>query len=203
MKKYPDGYFDLAIVDPPFGIGQNWRKDKLAKFYSHQNTFNNQIPGRNYFKELFRVSRHQIIWGCNYYWNFLPPSNKLIFWDKCKDARTQHGSAGELAWTSIKKYPLIKVTLIWNGALKCETTEHIHPHQKPIKLYEWLYHHFAEPGWKILDTHLGSGSNRIAADKMGFDFTGFEKDKKYFLDQQERYSRFLAAGRQHQIDLTH
>lgn len=189
MKKFPAGFFDIAIIDPPYGIGQNWRKDKRTQFYNHRNDFNNSIPDSEYFSELFRVSKHQIIWGCNYYWNYLPPSNNLIFWDKGKDAEKMHGSAGELAWTSITKFPLIKVFLPWNGAVKCENVRRIHPHQKPVKLYEWTISKFCKPGWHILDTHMGSGSCRIAAANLGFDFTGFENDPNYFTDQERRYEQ--------------
>jgi len=191
MKRFADGFFDLAIVDPPYGIGQNWTKDRKSKFYKHRNTFNNEVPGEEYFSELFRVSKNQIIWGANYYWNHLRPSNNLIFWDKGKDAFTQHGSAGEIAWTSIKKYPLVKVALNWNGVIMCERVERVHPHQKPIKLYDWTLKHYAQPGWKILDTHLGSGSCRIASHKAGHDFWGVEKDKGYFDAQNKRFDLYV------------
>lgn len=180
MLNMPDKSVDLAIVDPPYGIGQNWSKDRKSQFYKHRNTFNNSIPGEQYFNEMFRVSRHQIVWGANYYWNFLPPSNNLIFWDKGKDAEKQFGSAGEIAWTSITKFPLIKVTLNWNGCVVCEDYQRIHPHQKPVKLYRWCLEKFAKPGWTILDTHLGSGSSAVAAKDLGFNFIGLEKDKTYF-----------------------
>lgn len=186
MKRYPDNYFDIAIVDPPYGIGQTWSKDRKTKFYKHRNNFNDSIPGQEYFEQLSRVSKHQIIWGCNYYWNFLPPTNHLIFWDKGK-AERQLGSAGELAWTDITKYPLIKVSLLWNGMIKCENDIIIHPHQKPVKLYEWLIDRFCEEGWHILDTHLGSGSSRIAAANYGMNFTGLENCHQYFVDQENRY----------------
>jgi len=187
MKTCADKSFDLAIVDPPYGIGQNWTKDRTSKFYKHRNDFNNSIPGDEYFNELFRVSKHQIIWGCNYYWNYLRPTNNLIFWDKGKDAFTQYGSAGEIAWTSITKYPLVKVDLVWNGCVTCEKYERIHPHQKPIKLYDWQLEHYAEKGWKVLDTHLGSGSSAIAAYYFGCDFVGCEKNETYFNDTVKRY----------------
>jgi len=188
MEGFADNQFDLAIVDPPYGIGQNWKKDKHAKFYDHVNNFNNTIPGQEYFDQLFRVSKHQIIWGCNYYWNFLPPTNNLIFWDKGKDAKKQFGSAGELAYTSFTKFPLMKYYFLWNGCCVCETTKKIHPHQKPVKLYEQCLIDFAHPGMKILDTHLGSGSSAIAAYKLGYDFTGIEKDENYLNDARNRFN---------------
>jgi len=157
LKQIPEKYFGLAIVDPPYGIGQNWTKDKHAKFYKHRNDFNNSIPTEAYFEELFRATQNQIIWGANYYWNYLTPSNNIIFWDKLKDAELQHGSAGEIAWTNITKYPLIKVTLSWNGFATCEQGDKVHPHQKPVKLYEWLISkyfigggYFRHPSWKWL-----------------------------------------------------
>lgn len=182
MRKFPDKFFDLAVVDPPFGIGENWRKDRRSKHRNHRNKFNNNTPDKIYFDELFRVSKNQIIWGCNYYWNYLTPSNNLIFWDKGKDTKMQHGSAGELAWTSFSKYPLMKYDLLWNGCCVCETTEKIHPHQKPLKLYYLTFNDFAKKGDKILDTHMGSQASRIVAYKLGFDFYGSEKDIDYFND---------------------
>lgn len=191
MRGLPDKAFDLALVDPPYGIGQNWTKDRKAKFYKHRNGFNDSVPGQEYFDELFRISRHQIIWGCNYYWNFLPVTNNLIFWDKGKDAKKQFGSAGELAWTSITKYPLIKAEFMWNGCVVCEKTERIHPHQKPVMLYRWCLEHYAEPGWKILDTHLGSASSAIAAAQLGFDFVGCEREEEYYLKAVKRVDEIL------------
>lgn len=191
MKTFNDNQFDLAIVDPPYGIGQNWRKDKNAKFHKHRNNFNNSIPDQNYFNELFRVSRFQIIWGANYYFNYLSPSNNLVFWDKGKDAKTQLGSAGELAWTNIKKYPLIKIDLTWNGCCVCENVERIHPHQKPIKLYKWLLQNYAIDGYKILDTHFGSLSIGIACHDMGFELTAIELDKIYYEAGKKRLKEHL------------
>jgi len=193
MKQFPDKHFELAIVDPPYGIGQNWSKDRKGQFYKHRNTFNNSIPGDEYFTELFRVSQHQIIWGANYYWNYLRPSNNLIFWDKGKDAMTQFGSAGEIAWTSLTKFPLVKIALDWNGCVVCEKGERVHPHQKPIMLYSWTLKNYAKVGDRILDTHLGSGSSRIAAHKAGLDFVGFEIDKEYFDAQEKRFKQYLSA----------
>lgn len=192
MKDMDDNEFDIAIVDPPYGIGQNWNKDKFSKFRNHKHKYNDTTPGEEYFKELFRVSRHQIIWGCNYFWNYLPPSNHLIFWDKKNNPKTQFGSAGELAWVSFTKYPLLKYEFAWAGCVRCEPTIKIHPHQKPIMLYEQCLIDFATPGMKILDTHLGSASSAIAAHKLGFEFVGIEKEKSYLSDAVKRY-KLLAS----------
>jgi len=189
MKLYPNNHFDLAIVDPPFGIGENWRKDPNSKFYSHRNDFNNKIPGREYFDELFRVSKNQIIWGANYYWNFLPPSNNLIFWDKLRDPKKTFNSAGELAWTSIKTYPFLKYTFLWNGYAKCEYPEKIHPHQKPVLLYRQTLIDFAKEGFKILDTHAGSGSIAIACMDLNYDLVMCEKDPEYYSLATERIAK--------------
>lgn len=191
MARYPDKHFDLAIVDPPFGIGPNWKKDVNSKFYAHESSYTNDFaPGKEYFDELFRVSKDQIIWGCNYYWNFLPPSNNLIFWDKKRDPFVTFNSAGELAWTSLKHVSFSKVTLQWNGCLTSEPRYGQHPHEKPIGLYKWTLEHYAKPGMRLLDTFLGSGSSRIAAHDMGFDFVGFEIDKDYFEAQEKRFQNY-------------
>jgi site-specific DNA-methyltransferase (adenine-specific) len=196
MRGLPDKAFELAIVDPPYGIGQNWTKDRKSKYYKHRNTFNNVIPDKDYFDELFRVSKYQIIWGCNYYWNFLNPSNNIIFWDKSKNAFTQFGSAGELAWTSIKDYPLVKVDLIWNGCCLCEKTEKVHPHQKPVALYRWLLENYAKPGDRILDTHGGSGSIAIACHDLGHDLDIIELDPDYHAAALARYQRHVQRWHQ-------
>jgi site-specific DNA-methyltransferase (adenine-specific) len=193
MSRYADKYFDLAIVDPPFGIGQSWTKDPNSKFYKHRSTYkNNSVPTQEYFTELFRVSKDQIIWGCNYYWNYLTPSNNLIFWDKCRDPFVTFNSAGELAWTSKTHVSFSKVTLQWNGCLTSEDRSGIHPHEKPIGLYAWQLKNYANPGDKVLDTFLGSGSSRIAAHDMGFDFTGFEIDKDYFEAAEKRFQQHIS-----------
>ncbi len=191
MKYTADDYYDLAVVDPPYGIGETWNKNKLSAFKGHRNAFNERSPGKKYFEELFRVSKNQIVWGVNYYWQYFPPTNNLIFWDKKKDAIKQHGSAGELAWASIRKYPLIKIELIWNGCVKHGNEKPIHPHQKPIALYDWIFEHYAKSGDKILDTHLGSGSSRIAAWKYGLDFIGYETDEGYFNSSVKHFTEAL------------
>lgn len=187
MKSIPDKFFELAVVDPPYGIGQNWNKDKKSKFYKSNTSYkNNKIPSEKYFYELFRVSKNQIIFGANYYTMFLPPSNNWIVWYKNISFPKQHMSEAELAWTSFN-IPIRLIQLTWNGFCTCNKRSHIHPHEKPIKLYQWVFENYAKLGDKILDTHLGSGSSRIAAYKMGFDFYGTEIDQQYFDAMEKRF----------------
>ena len=179
MARYPDNYFDLAIVDPPYGISINMNMGlKKGQKKKHvQKQWDNAVPDDKYFKELFRVSQNQIIWGGNYF--PLPPTRHVIFWDK----RTPIGmsfSDGELAWTSFDR-------AIRKCTKRNVTGDKVHPTQKPIELYQWLLTNYAKEGDKILDTHLGSGSSRIAAYKLGFDFVGFELDKDYFEASEKRF----------------
>jgi len=182
MKKYPDQYFELAIVDPPYGININMnmgRRKNKRKNYNDKN-WDNEVPNDLYFDELFRVSKNQIIWGGNYF--DLGPSKHFIFWDKLIPEGMSF-SDGELAWTSfdraIKKFTFLN-----------KQNNRIHPTQKPVALYRWLLKNYAKPNDKILDTHLGSGSSRIAADMEGFHFTGFELDKDYFDSSIKRYNEY-------------
>lgn len=179
MAQYPDKHFDLAIVDPPYGIGQNWKKDRFSRFYKHCSKYKNDIiPQEEYFNELFRVSNKQIIWGGNYYTRFLPPTGAWIFWDKKRSDKT-FCAQGELAWTSLN-ISLKIIPLMWNGFCVCEPRSGIHPHEKPVALYEWLLTRFAGSEMKILDTHLGSGSIATACQKKGCSLVASEIDKKYF-----------------------
>ena len=142
MRTMPDKFFDLAVVDPPYGIGKDWKKSRKSKFYHHESTYNNSsTPGKEYFAELFRVSKNQIIWGANYYTEFLPARNSWIVWDKQINYPTQHLSEGELAWTSFN-IPVRIVSLIWNGCCRCEKRAGFHPHEKPKSLYKWLYDNY-------------------------------------------------------------
>ena len=171
MSRYNDNYFDLAIVDPPFGIHKRMNGTKRM---GKQNTdWNNKIPSKEYFKELLRVSKNQIIWGGNYYANYLSNQRDWIVWDK------KQGDLGfsmhELAWTSFDKVPKIVRIQTLRGHLK-----KIHPCEKPVKLYEWLLMNYAKEGDKILDTHLGSGSIAIATHNLGFDLTACELEKEFF-----------------------
>ena len=192
MKTQPDKSFDLAIVDPPYGEGDlimtnnptpKERKNKNRQKYDIKE-WNNEKPTQEYWNELWRISKNQIIWGGNYF--NLPISRGWIFWDK-KFENTFNFSAGELAWTSFDKI-LKKYTL----SSKSETKggiNRIHPNQKPVALYKWLLKNYAEPGQKILDTHLGSGSSAIAAHYFGCDFVGCEIDKEYYDAMMKRFKR--------------
>lgn len=206
MREFPDKFFDLAIVDPPYGIGEGNKKNKTRSSYTGfgdnkkwvqakdygGGEFDFSIPDSSYFSELFRVSKNQIIWGANYMVEYLPPSMGWIFWDKDNGDCDQ--SDGELAFSSFKK-GLRQYTFRWHGLLQQDMKnkeERIHPTQKPVALYKWLLHNYAKPGDKILDTHLGSGSSRIAAHDMGFDFWGYELDKEYFEAQEKRFKQHVA-----------
>jgi site-specific DNA-methyltransferase (adenine-specific) len=198
MARYPDKYFDLAIVDPPYGIGYSdivgkkkkehgWKERKSSQWDLH-------TPSFEYFIELFRVSKNQIIWGGNYF--DLKPTRCFLIWDKVQ--RINQADC-ELAWTSFSSSARIFQYARGNEsgfAPKLKEIEksfaNIHPTQKPVALYKWLLHNYAKQGDKILDTHLGSGSSRIAAYEMGFDFTAFELDKEYFEAQEKRYKAHIS-----------
>lgn len=201
MKNYPDKYFELAIVDPPYGInrakttGQQSGKmfgnaESKRGVYSSKN-WDASHASREYFYHLVRISKNQIIWGANNFIERFPYNSPAwIVWDK--ENRSNDFGDCELAWTSFQK-PIRKVAINWNGMWQYDMKnkeERIHPTQKPIKLYKWLLKNYANPGDKILDTHLGSGSSRIAAYSMGFDFTGYEIDKEYFDKQERRFNDF-------------
>ena len=186
LKEFKDNQFDLAIVDPPYGIKMHGGTRQYNKYVNKD--WDNEIPKKEYFDELQRVSKNQIIWGGNYMTEFLYPSRCWLIWDK-----TIHGNTfadGEAAWTSFNQnlriYPL---NICHNQGKR------FHPTQKPIKLYEWLLINYAKEGDKILDTHLGSGSIAIACHNLGFDLEGYELDKEYF----EAASKRL---KQHQQQLT-
>jgi len=192
MKRYPENHFDLAIVDPPYGIGRSGQTETFTKNPKHKRKhfadkgWDTETPASEYWNELFRVSKNQIVWGANYFTEYLPASMGWIFWDKGQDLSM---SDGELAYTSFNR--ALRRVKINRGQLMVEGGT-IHPTQKPIKLYDWLLHHYAKQGDKILDTHLGSGSSRIAAHKGGFDFVGCEIDKEYFEAAEKRYNNFKA-----------
>jgi len=187
MKRYADNHFDLAIVDPPYGIGDKFKGGKTGKMNFNEivNKDWDKVPSDEYFAELQRVSKNQIIWGGNYF--NLPPTRCFIVWDKIISEDFSLAMA-ELAWTSFDKLAKIyKLQVPKNGK--------IHPTQKPVKLYDWLLHNYAKPNDLILDTHLGSGSSRIAAYKGGFNFVGFEIDAEYYEKQEKRFKDFVSQLR--------
>lgn len=198
MKQYSDNHFDLAIVDPPYGIdaaeafGGEQRKSgngvAMKTAFAKKN-WDSEIPKKEYFDELKRISKNQIIWGANYMTTYLPPSMGWIVWDK--DNGTTKFSDCELAYSSFDK-ALRKFKYMWNGMLQENMKNkeiRIHPTQKPIQLYEWLLTNYAKQGDKILDTHLGSGSHAIACNNLGFELTACELDKDYFEASIERIKR--------------
>ena len=186
MATLPDKAYDLAIIDPPYGIGFDGEVEAMANNNSakwaqavgagYERKEWDAAPSLEYFKELERVSKNRIVWGGNYF--ELPQSSGWIFWDK----GTAEGftlSPGELAWTSYKN-SVKRIAILWAGFRKCEQGQRIHPTQKPVKLYEWLLVNYAKKGDRILDTHLGSGSSAIACHNLGFDMVGIELDEQYF-----------------------
>lgn len=178
MARYEDNHFDLAIVDPPYGIGFDGSKQSTSKHGGRKaydfKGWDNDTPDQEYFNELFRVSKNQIIWGANYFTKFLPSSMGWVFWDK---GQRICNSDGELAFTSFGK--ALRVFEV-NRAYISKHGGSIHPTQKPVKLYEWLLMNYAKEGDKILDTHLGSGSIAIACHNLQYDLTACELDKEYF-----------------------
>ncbi len=174
MARYEDNYFDLAIVDPPYGI------DVKTRVFDDGKKWDNEIPSEEYFNELFRVSKNQIIWGGNYFLDYLSATPCFVIWDK-KITDNHLMSMSEFAWTSFKTKNLIfrQPPVGDRGFYNIDGTR-IHPTQKSIKLYEWLLMNYAKEGDKILDTHLGSGSIAIACHNLSFDLTACELDKDYF-----------------------
>ena len=179
MARYPDGYFDLAIVDPPYGYGD--KETKILNFRQNEQHRNwNIAPTKEYFNELFRVSKNQIIWGGNYFsyiWQFA--GRCFIYWHKGNPV--DNFADGELAWTSFdKNAKQFDYRYYGNLEGKTSTSKKFHPTQKPVALYKWLLTNYAKEGDKILDTHLGSGSIAIACHDLGFDLTACELDTDYY-----------------------
>jgi len=193
LKRYADNHFDLAIVDPPYGIDwmeqvKNPNKGKNWKQYENKD-WDKSIPSAEYFEELRRVSKNQIVWGGNYMTEYLKPSSCWLIWDKMQEFS---GAVFEMAWTSFtspaKAFRMSRVEAYTNQTK-------IHPTQKPTRLYDWILHNYAKPNDLILDTHLGSGSSRIAAYKGGFNFVGFEIDQEYYEKQEKRFNDFKSQLR--------
>ena len=191
LKRFSDGYFDIAVVDPPYGIGANKMQlgNGKRKIYRGEADWDNAIPTAEYWAELFRVSKNQIVWGGNYMTEYLKPTSAWLFWDK--GTGENDFADGELAWTSYNG-ALRKITKSWVGANAKDGLERIHPTQKPIYLYDWIFNRFAKEGNLILDTHVGSGSSRIAAHKHKLDFVGFEIDKGYYEAQEKRFNAVIS-----------
>ena len=193
MKQFPDKYFDLAIVDPPYALGIDGQKESICKNPKHnrkrhiKRNWDKEIPSGEYFKELERVSKNQIIWGANYFVEHLNKGKKgWIVWDKGQHGLTM--SDCELAYSSFDTPTRVvvfnRVELLKEGT--------IHPTQKPIVLYEWLLNKYAKKGDKILDTHVGSASSLIACHKNDFEFIGFELDEYYYKLANERLTDEMA-----------
>jgi len=192
MARYEDNHFDLAIVDPPYGIGVT--KNKRLNNISNKD-WDNEIPKKEYFEELKRVSKNQIIWGGNYFIEHLSNTRCYLNWDKLNHSDTYADC--EMAWTSFDKNAKI-FKYMWDGnrygfigAIKGVGKKSIrmHPTQKPIALYEWLLMNYAKEGDKILDTHLGSGSIAIACHNLKFDLTACELDKEYYKEAMKRITK--------------
>ena len=183
MARYEDNYFDLAIVDPPYGIGIS--KNPVRQQHKKKQ-WDNVIPNKDYFRELFRVSKNQIIWGGNYF--DLPETQGFFIWDK-KQPHDFSLAMCEYAWSSLQK-----PAKMWSLSVLKERGK-IHPTQKPVELYEWLLMNNAKEGDKILDTHLGSGSIALACHNLNFDLTACELDTEY-------YNAAMKRLKQHQQQLT-
>ena len=187
MKGFPDGFFDLAIVDPVYGDvtkggymtdnPQYWRNMKNArKEMYHQSLWNQQKTGAEYFRELLRVAKNQIVWGWNYFTEFLPSTQCYIVWDKNRAKGVGYAQC-EIAYTSFNtSAKIFKYT--WDGWNKEMPEERIHPTQKPVRLYEWILANYAKPDWKILDTHVGSASSLIACYRGGISIGALRSTKR-------------------------
>jgi len=199
MSRYEDNHFDLAIVDPPYGLNMDNQKVRVKpnrpNTYKRANNlqykesiWDSDIPTKKYFDELFRISKNQIIWGANYFCSYIPNGKGWIFWDK--QMGENNFSAGEFAYQSIQK----KSSFFSYPSMRVKGTR-IHPTQKPVKLYEWLLMNYAKEGDKILDTHLGSGSIAIACHNLGYDLTACELDKHYYEASIKRINQHKAQLR--------
>jgi len=200
MKTVPDKYYELAIVDPPYGIGESGKTNKtrgklaISKDYGNKD-WDTEPPTQVYFNELIRISKNQIIWGANHFIDLIPyRSSCWIVWDK--DNGLTDFADSELAYTSFNT-AVRNFRFKWQGMLQGNMKNkesRIHPTQKPVALYKWLLKNYAKPNDKIFDSHVGSGSIRIACHDMGFDFEGCEIDKDYWKDQENRFKEHTAQG---------
>jgi site-specific DNA-methyltransferase (adenine-specific) len=195
MRKMPDKSVDLCIVDPPYGIGESGGDKQRNRGYNRivvheKKEWDKETPSQEYFNELMRISKNQIIWGANYFIDKIKiPSMGWIFWDKRIGGDF---SDGELAWTSFHK--ALRMFSYSHVGDTRGGIDRIHPTQKPVPLYKWLLKNYANPNDKIFDSHVGSGSIRIACHDMGFDFEGCEIDKDYWEAQEKRYNQHAMQG---------
>jgi site-specific DNA-methyltransferase (adenine-specific) len=202
MKQIPDKYFELAIVDPPYGIGENGSRNKtrgklaVAKDYKAFYGDDLKPPDKEYFGELKRVSKNQIVWGANHFISNIPYNSSCwIVWDK-NNGNNDFADC-ELAWTSFHS-AVRRFLYTWNGMLQGNMKSkeiRIHPTQKPVALYKWILNNYATKGDKILDTHVGSGSSIIACYELGFDYVGYEIDTDYFNVAKKRIETVKTQGR--------
>ena len=191
LKRFSDKHFDLAIVDPPYGLGKRTtdggsKKNTQTKFMDdiRRSNWDDNVPTAEYWEQLFRVSKNQIVWGGNHFG--LPAHRTFIVWDKMTYVPTM--SQIEQAWTSFDSPARLY-------KINSNNTNRIHPTEKPVALYKRLLNEYAKEGDLILDTHLGSGANRIACAEMGFSFVGFELDKVYYEKQEKRFKDFVSQLR--------
>jgi site-specific DNA-methyltransferase (adenine-specific) len=188
MKLMQDNQFDLAIVDPPYGIGMDGKNNWSGSKHKVKD-WDNNAPSIEYFIELRRISKNQIVWGANHFISRMPFDSKCwLIWDKKNDGFSF--ADGEMAWTSFNT--AVRFFRYHRGQ---QTDKRIHPTQKPIRLYEWLLMNYAKEGDKILDTHLGSGSIAIACHNLGYDLTGYELDKEYYDNAIKRIKNHQAQTR--------
>lgn len=184
MKEFPDKYFDLAVVDPPYGINVNMNigLKRGMKKKREQKDWDKSAPSEEYFRELFRVSTNQIIWGGNYF-SSLPSCHCFLVWDKGEGMYGRSFSECEYAWTSYDESARI-------FKFSPHQLDRIHPTQKPKALYDWIFCRYAERGMKLLDTHVGSASSLMAAHDAGLKYVGFEKDKTYYELSKRRLEQY-------------
>ena len=183
MKLMPDKAFELAIVDPPYGIGNFSQSDSTEDV-----NWNDAIPNPEYFSELIRVSKKRIIWGANYYSCFEQGNGALVWYKNIGHTSMSHCEIASVSGQ--KKVDFVHIN--WSGGIRSQQNDFCHPCQKPLTIYRYCLKNYAKQGDKILDTHLGSGSSRIACHEMGFDFTGYELDKDYYEAQEKRFQKYLS-----------
>ena len=202
MKQIPDKYFELAIVDPPYGIARFGNRVELSNRLDKNAKINKWDikPTQEYFEELFRVSKYQIIWGAN---NFsLPNTEYFIIWDK--EQTVDNFASAEYAWTSCKMpAKVFRYSIHKTMAGRKKEGGKIHPTQKPVALYKWLLKNYAKQGDKILDTHVGSASSLIACHQMGFEYLGFEIDEEYYNKAVERLETVKAQASIFDMGISH